>query len=151
MPGDNAEKHGILPGYLDSKTHIFPDISNNASGAEFNIDESILWSLSSNPNIVGLPAYSDEQRTASANVDSWDLPRFLAEAPRPMPINGIIRICRDVAQAVKAAHTLGVAHRAIKSSNIFVIPSSPPVVQLGNFAQARSEYARGLVVRCNSC
>jgi len=114
----------------------------------FHFEVSILWSLSFHPNIVGLVGYTDEPRTIIVRECPWDLPRFLAEAPRPMPIAGILRICSDIAQAVNATHTLGVAHRNIQSASIYVTPTSdasPPIVQLGHFSLARSEYAPSLL------
>lgn len=109
----------------------------------FHFEVSILWSLSFHPNVVGLLAYADEPRTILVREYAWDLPRFLAEAARPMPIEGILHLCVDIAQAVNAAHSLGVAHRAIESANIYVAPpsesSSMPVALLGHFSESRAE------------
>ena len=122
-----------------------PELTAKENDELFHFEVSILWSLSFHPNIMGLIGYTDEPRTIIIREYPWDLPRFLAEAPRPMPIGGILRLCCDVAQAVNATHSLGVAHRNIQSANISVMPSfgeAPPVIQLGHFSQARSEYAR---------
>ena len=130
-----------------------PERTTKENDELFHFEVSILWSLSFHPNIVGLIGYTDEPRTIIVREYPWDLPRFLAEAPRPMPIAGILRLCCDIAQAVNATHTLGVAHRNIQSASIYVVPSSdssPPVVQLGHFSQARSEYVNYLLLNCLS-
>ena len=119
------------------------ELSTQENNELFHFEVSILWSLSFHPNIMGLIGYTDEPRTIIVREYNRDLQRFLSEAPRPMPIDDILRICCEVAQAVNAVHTLGVAHRNIQSANIYlnVTPDSTPVCQLGHFSQARSEYA----------
>ena len=121
-----------------------PEMAPQDNDEIFHNEASIMWSLSFHPNIVGLLAFTEQPRAIIMRYCPWDLPRFLAETPRPMRASDIVGICGDIAQAVNATHTMGVAHRNIQTASFYVVSSSesePPVVQLGHFSEARTEYA----------
>lgn len=60
----------------------------------------------------------------------------------PMPIDEVLRVAREVAEALDKAHRHGVVHRDLKPANVFLAKSgagstTPPVAKLLDFGLAR--------------
>ena len=62
----------------------------------------------------------------------------------PMPLKAVIRVVRQVASGLSAAHAKGVIHRDLKPANIFLvqIPGEPDFVKLLDFGISKMVAAR---------
>ncbi|WP_029116277.1 bifunctional serine/threonine-protein kinase/transporter substrate-binding domain-containing protein [Mycobacterium sp. URHB0044] len=75
-------------------------------------------------------------------IDGQDLGTVLSEADGPLPPERAVRIIEQVAAALEAAHAVGLVHRDVKPSNIFV--AARDFVYLIDFGIARTTTQTGL-------
>jgi serine/threonine-protein kinase len=99
-----------------------PELAFNGDVRERFLREAQTAAQLSHPNIV--PIYSVDEREGvvffvMALVEGESLGALMKRAPR-RPIEEVRRILHDVADALAAAHRLGVIHRDVKPDNILI-------------------------------
>lgn len=75
----------------------------------------------SHPNILAIHDFGDDDGVSysvTELLDGSDLRQRLQG--HPLPISKVLRIGREIAKGLAAAHTKGIVHRDIKPANIFV-------------------------------
>ncbi|MDB4881565.1 MAG: protein kinase, partial [Gemmatimonadetes bacterium] len=91
------------------------------------------------PNVVGVHAVLDLGAAGialvMAHIEGRTLKQLIAEE-RPLLRDRVVRIMRDVATALAAAHALGIIHRDVKPENIFIDADDRAL--LADFGVARS-------------
>ncbi|MEO8561884.1 MAG: protein kinase [bacterium] len=91
------------------------------------------------PNVVGVREVLDLGTAGIAlvmtHIDGRTLKQMIAEE-RPLRRDRVVRIIREVAQALAAAHALGIIHRDVKPENIFIDAGDHAL--LADFGVARS-------------
>lgn len=98
------------------------------------------------PNIISIFAFGIKDGIpyfAMEYVDGRDLATILRESG-PLPVKEALRIAKEVARALDAAHRQGVIHRDIKPSNIMVRKDG--VVKVTDFGLAKVLGSQSLVV-----
>jgi serine/threonine protein kinase len=75
-------------------------------------------------------------------IDGEDLGTVLAEAEKPLPPERAVKVIEQVAAALDAAHAVGLVHRDVKPSNIFL--ADRDFVYLIDFGIARTQSQTGL-------
>ncbi len=108
--------------------------------ARFEREAKILASLS-HPNIAALYELEDFERQLALVlefVDGTTLGEALAARPAeaPLPYADVLRIARQIADALDAAHERGVIHRDLKPANIKL--TSTGLIKLLDFGLAKS-------------
>jgi serine/threonine protein kinase/alpha-tubulin suppressor-like RCC1 family protein len=91
------------------------------------------------PNIVPLHEVLDLANAGIALVMGHISGRTLKQViqeDKPLPIDRVERVIRDIAEALGAAHTMGIVHRDVKPENIFVDDRGRAL--LADFGIARS-------------
>src|SRR5882757_2463730 len=83
-----------------------------------------------------------EPHVVPIHGDGEDLGTVLSEAQGPLPPERAVTIVEQVAAALDAAHTVGLVHRDVKPSNIFV--AARDFVYLIDFGIARTTSQTGL-------
>ena len=110
--------------------------------ARFEHEARLVASLS-HPNIVSVVDFgvsNDTPFIAMQYVEGVTLQRYLVG--KPLPIDDVVNIMRQVAEALDYAHSKGVIHRDIKPGNILV--QSDGRVLLADFGIARSAGSHAL-------
>jgi serine/threonine protein kinase len=102
---------------------------NDRSGltAEENADRfltevSVLWSLSFHPNVCKLLGYCESPRLLVTRLYPTDLFRYLHAQGETEPLEAhlLLHVCAGVTAAVAAVHSMGIAHRDIKTPNVLL-------------------------------
>jgi len=103
----------------------------------------------SHPNIVGIYQFGESDGSyymAMQFLDGEDLRAILrryAKRGERMPTSQILRMARDIAQALDYAHDAGVVHRDIKPSNIMVLTDGRSVLTDFGLALNANEGTQG--------
>jgi Tol biopolymer transport system component len=87
------------------------------------IDEARAASALNHPNIVTVYetiSADDHVAIAMEFVDGHSLRQILHQAAEPLPAGRVVRYGRQMAEALKAAHQMGITHRDVKPENILV-------------------------------
>lgn len=121
---------------------LFPEFAANPEIVERFRREPRAASRIKHPNIVdvidtgktpiNLPYFVMEY------LDGQDLAQLLANEPR-LPIDRVLKIAKQIADALSAAHEQGIVHRDLKPENIFLITSQsgqPDFVKIVDFGIA---------------
>jgi len=101
------------------------------------------------PNIISVYAYGIKDGVpyfAMEYVDGHDLASILRKSGK-MPVKEALRVAKEVARALDAAHRQGVIHRDIKPSNIMI--RSDGVVKVTDFGLAKALGAQSVVTQAN--
>jgi serine/threonine protein kinase len=105
-----------------------------------------MWSLSFHANIIKLIGYTDEPKTIVTRLYPTDLFRYLhgQQDTAPLESHLLLHLCSGMVGAVAATHSMGIAHRDIKTPNFLLQeprPGSPfPDPILCDFGISRSSY-----------
>jgi serine/threonine protein kinase/tetratricopeptide (TPR) repeat protein len=104
--------------------------------SRFEREAKLLASLN-HPNIAtlhGLEQVGDERYLVMELVEGVVLDRLLASGP--LPVEQAVRIGRQIAEALEAAHEKGIVHRDLKPANVMVSPKGR--VKVLDFGVAKS-------------
>ena len=91
------------------------------------------------PNVVGVHRVLDLGNSGIALVMTHISGRTLKQVihdDRPLPPEFVVRVLREVASALSAAHVMGIIHRDVKPENIFITDDGRAL--LADFGVARS-------------
>eukprot|EP00160_Parvularia_atlantis_P015722 Unigene464_Nuclearia_a/m.1504 Unigene464_Nuclearia_a/g.1504 ORF Unigene464_Nuclearia_a/g.1504 Unigene464_Nuclearia_a/m.1504 type:complete len:788 (+) Unigene464_Nuclearia_a:4271-6634(+) len=116
-----ALRHGTIEVAL-KQVADWPAMSEEDNADRFHQEVSIMWSLSFHPNIIKMIGYTDEPRTIVTRLYPTDLFRFLhAQADKTrLPMGLALHLCQGMMAGLAAIHSLGIAHRDIKSPNVLL-------------------------------
>jgi serine/threonine-protein kinase len=106
--------------------------------------EAIAAARLSHPNIVATYDTGDDEGVAYIVMELIDGPtlRHLIDEQGGLPVADVIRIGKQVADALDAAHRAGLVHRDVKPANVLVPPSGP--VKVTDFGIAKAAGADDL-------
>ncbi len=106
--------------------------------------EAIAAARLSHPNIVSTYDTGDDDGIAYIVMELIDGPtlRHLIDQQGGLPVADVIRIGKQVADALDAAHRAGLVHRDVKPANVLVPPSGP--VKVTDFGIAKAAGADDL-------
>jgi serine/threonine protein kinase len=100
----------------------WPSLSDEDNQERFHQEVSIMWSLSFHANIIKLIGYTEEPRTIVTRLYPTDLFRYLhtQEDKTPLESHLLLHLCSGMVGALAAVHSMGIAHRDIKSPNFLL-------------------------------
>jgi len=101
------------------------------------------------PNIISIYTFGIKDGVpyfAMEYVDGEDLASILRKSGK-MPVKEALRVAKEVARALDAAHKQGVIHRDIKPSNIMIRKDG--VVKVTDFGLAKALGAQSVVTQAN--
>jgi len=100
--------------------------------------EAIAAARLSHPNIVSTYDTGDDDGVAYIVMELVDGPtlRHLIDQRGGLPVAEVIRIGKQVADALEAAHRAGLVHRDVKPANVLVPPTGP--VKVTDFGIAKA-------------
>jgi eukaryotic-like serine/threonine-protein kinase len=109
-----------------------------ADPARFDREARVLRSLD-HPGIVRYVdhAASHPRWLAMEWLEGEDLARRLAR--QPLSVDETVRVVRNIAEALGAAHARGILHRDLKPANVFLVDCDLQRVKLVDFGLARAE------------
>jgi len=122
----------------------WPSLSDEDNMEHFHQEVSIMWSLSFHSNVVKLLGYTEEPRTIVTRLYPTDLFRYLhtQEDKSPLESHLLLHLCSGMVSSLAAVHSMGIAHRDIKSPNYLMQEPRPgsafPDPILCDFGLARS-------------
>ena len=85
--------------------------------------EAKLLALVNHPNIATIHSIEESGGhlfLVLELIEGQDLAKTLKSGP--LPLNQALKVCRDVAGALEAAHRKGIVHRDLKPANVIVTP-----------------------------
>jgi len=99
-----------------------PNHSAEENAEHFHQEVAIMWSMSFHPNIIKLIGYTDEPRTIITPLYKTDLFRFLHHQSDKSTLDSdlILHLCSGLMAAIDTVHSMGIAHRDIKSPNVLL-------------------------------
>jgi eukaryotic-like serine/threonine-protein kinase len=101
--------------------------ADDATRARFR-NEAIAAARLNHPNIVSTFDTGDDDGTAyivMELVDGTNLRHLIDEHPEGLPVRDVLRMGRQVADALDAAHRAGLVHRDVKPANVLVPEAIP--------------------------
>jgi len=100
----------------------WPSFTEEQNRERFHHEVTIMWSLSFNPNVIKLFGYCEQPRAIVTKLYPTDLFRYLhaQEDRNPLEPHLMLHLVSGIVNATAAMHSLGVAHRDIKSPNILM-------------------------------
>jgi len=104
--------------------------------------EAEITSRLGHPHLVGVidfgQAETGEPYLVMEYLEGEDLDQRLRRV-RCVPIDGVVRVVRQVASALSAAHVQGIVHRDLKPANVFLVqvPGEPDFVKVLDFGIAK--------------
>ncbi|MGE5343519.1 MAG: protein kinase domain-containing protein [Candidatus Omnitrophota bacterium] len=123
---------------------IAPHLARNPGlMARFRI-EAIAQAKLNHANIVTIHSFNQEQDTyyiVMEFVEGKNLKDFILENG-PLPLSQALKIFSQILEGMAYAHSRGIIHRDIKTSNIFITPNQ--VAKIGDFGIAKVEGIDGL-------
>ena len=111
--------------------------ADDATRARFR-NEAIAAARLSHPNIVSTYDTGDDEGIAYIVMELVDGPtlRHLIDEHNGLPVADVIRIGKQVADALDAAHRAGIVHRDVKPANVLVPRAGP--VKVTDFGIAKA-------------
>lgn len=141
--GGNATVYQAIQKNLDRKVALkvlLPHLANDAGFLErFHMEARAIARLR-HPNIVTIFDEGNENGVhfmAMEYLEGKDLHRLVKERGR-LSVGEAVDMVRSIAPALDYAHSYGVVHRDVKSSNIII--TSPRTAVLTDFGIAQSDY-----------
>jgi len=122
----------------------WPSLSDEDNAERFHQEVSIMWSLSFHANVIKMLGYTEEPRTIITRLYPTDLFRYLHTQDDKAPLEShlLLHLCSGMVSALAAVHSMGIAHRDIKSPNFLMQepkPGSPfPDPIICDFGMSRS-------------
>jgi len=100
----------------------WPSFTEEQNRERFHHEVTIMWSLSFNANVIKLLGYCEEPRAIITKLYPTDLFRYLhaQEDRNPLEPHLMLHLVSGIVNAIAAMHSLGVAHRDIKSPNVLM-------------------------------
>lgn len=135
-------------GYTDvvvEELEANPALSDEENGEVFLRELDLMWSLSFHQNIVALAGYTLEPRTIIVRSYPINLHRYLHKGEKAPPLESPLLhfLGSGVAAGLHAIHSMNIAHRGIKSTNILLNATSSlspyPVPVIADFHDARGD------------
>jgi tetratricopeptide (TPR) repeat protein len=121
---------------------IRPEISANSDDAEALLQrfkrELLLARQVTHPNVLRIHDFGDVDGVTYITmpyIEGADL-RTLLTRERPLPLERVLRIARQVASGLAAAHAAGVIHRDLKPANVMISAHDKALIM--DFGSARS-------------
>jgi serine/threonine-protein kinase len=117
--------------------------------------EAEITSHLGHPHLVAVVDYgqaeSGEPYLVMEYLEGEDLDHRLRRVGR-MPIESVVRVVKQVASALSAAHAQGIVHRDLKPGNIFLvqIPGEPDFVKVLDFGISKMMAARTRLTNASS-
>jgi eukaryotic-like serine/threonine-protein kinase len=105
----------------------WPTLSDEDNMERFHQEVSIMWSLSFHANIIKLIGYTEEPRCIITRLYPTDLFRYLhtQEDKSPLESHLLLHMCSGMVAALASVHSMGIAHRDIKSPNYLMQEPRP--------------------------
>jgi len=122
----------------------WPSLTDEENAERFQQEVSIMWALSFHSGVVKLLGYTEEPRTIVTRLYPTDLFRYLhvQEDKAPLESHLLLHLCSSMVSAIAAIHSMGIAHRDIKSPNFLMQEPRPgstfPDPIICDFGLARS-------------
>ena len=108
--------------------------------ARFQREAEVLATLN-HPNIAAIHGLQDSDGVRSLVLEFVDGPTLADRiGGRPMPLDEVLAIARQIADALEAAHERGIIHRDLKPANVKVRPDG--TVKVLDFGLAKALEAR---------
>ena len=108
--------------------------------ARFQREAEVLATLN-HPNIAAIHGLQDSDSVRSLVLELVDGPTLADRiGGRPMPLDDVLAIARQIADALEAAHQRGIIHRDLKPANVKVRPDG--TVKVLDFGLAKALEAR---------
>ena len=128
----------------------WPSLTDEENADRFHQEIAIMWSLNFHANIIKMLGYTDEPATIVTRLYPTDLFRYLhgQDDKSPLESHLLLHLCSGMVGAVAAVHSMGIAHRDIKSPNFLMqepragSPFPDPI--LCDFGLSRTRYAGGI-------
>ena len=100
----------------------WPSLSEDDNLERFHQEVSIMWSLSFHPNVIKLVGYTENPNTIVTRLYPTDLFRYLhtQEDKSPLESHLLLHMCSGMVAALAAVHSMGIAHRDIKTPNFLL-------------------------------
>jgi eukaryotic-like serine/threonine-protein kinase len=136
------------------KIMSYESASDTVALARFHREAEITSKLG-HPNLVSVidfgTAESSEPYLVMEFLDGEDLEQRMRKVER-LPIATIVRITRQVASALGAAHAQGVVHRDLKPANIFLlqVPGEPEFVKVLDFGISKVKAVSARLTRAKT-
>jgi len=110
--------------------------------ARFQREAEVLATLN-HPNIAAIHGLQDGDSVRSLVLEFVDGPTLADRiGGRPMPLDDVLAIARQIADAIEAAHERGIIHRDLKPANVKVRPDG--TVKVLDFGLAKALEARSV-------
>src|SRR5215467_4826244 len=123
------------------------DLGREAASRNRFLREARLASALDHPNICTIheiAEWQDQHFIAMQYLPGKTLKRVIGS--RPVPLDTLLPIAIQVADAIAMAHSRGIVHRDIKSSNIIITPRGQAVILDFGLAKLLIEKEQGLPV-----
>ena len=118
---DAIRRHGVDDCAVKELRDV-PSLTEAENLERFQQEVSVMWSLSFNANVISLIGYCENPRVIVTRLYPTDLFRFLhaQEDKSQLEQHMLLHLCAGMAAATAAVHSMGVAHRDIKSPNFLL-------------------------------
>ena len=105
----------------------WPSLSEEDNMERFHQEVSIMWSLSFHANIIKLIGYTESPRCIITRLYPTDLFRYLhtQEDKSPLESHLLLHLCSGMVAGLASVHSMGIAHRDIKSPNYLMQEPRP--------------------------
>jgi serine/threonine-protein kinase len=117
---------------------ILREMTGDPSVLKMFLAEARLVARLHHPNIVQVFDLGDvegEHYLAMEYVDGLDVATALSRYKKPLPVGFCAQVTAEICRALEHAHALGIVHRDVSPSNVFI--SREGAIKLGDFGIAK--------------